>query len=133
MYNPKSHEEFEARLTAKYGSMFRPRLGGFDIGPGWYHIVEELCNNIAWHLSYLTEDARPDFKVVQVKEKFASLRFYVENTDETIRNMIDRAETQADRSCEVCGDPGVRRNSGWLRVLCDEHTERPEDEDSDCE
>lgn len=129
MYDPKAHEEFEARLTAKHGNMFHPRIGGFAIGPGWYHIVEELCNNIAW---YLKKDALPDFRVVQVKEKFAGLRFYVDNANETIDGMIIMAESWASKSCEVCGNRGTRRNTGWLRVLCDEHAKETEDEDSDC-
>ena len=133
MYDHKAHEEFEARLTAKYGDMFHPRLGGFDIGPGWYHIVEELCNNIAWHLKNLKEDARPDFKVVQVKEKFAGLRFYADNANQTIDGMIYMAESWANKSCEVCGNRGTQRNKGWLRVLCDEHAEGTKNEDSDCE
>jgi hypothetical protein len=133
MYDPKAHEEFEARITAKYGNMFHPRLGGFAIGPGWYHIVEELCSNIAWHLKYLRDDVRPDFKVVQVKEKFAGLRFYADNADATIDGMIYMAESWADKSCEVCGNRGTRRNTGWLRTLCDEHAEETENENSDCE
>ena len=133
MYEYKAHEEFEARLTAKYGDMFHQRLSGFAIGPGWYHIVEELCNNIAWHLKNLKADVRPDFKVVQVKEKFAGLRFYVDNADATINGMIYMAESWANKSCELCGNRGTQRNEGWLRVLCDEHAKGTEDEDSDCE
>lgn len=133
MHEHKAYEEFEARLTAKYGDMFHPRLGGFAIGPGWYHIVEALCDTIAWHLKNLKDDVRPDFKVVQVKEKFAGLRFYVDNADAAINGMIYMAENWADKSCEVCGNRGTRRNTGGLRVLCDEHAERTENEDPNCE
>ena len=132
MHEDKAYEEFEARLTTKYCDMFHPRLGGFAIGPGWYHIVEELCGNIAWHLKNLKDDVRPDFKVVQVKEKFAGLRFYVENTDATIDGMIYMAESWASKSCEVCGNRGTRRNNGSLKVLCDEHAKGTENEDPDC-
>lgn len=132
MYDPKAHEEFEARLTAKHGNMFHPRLGGFAVGPGWYHIVEELCSNIAGHLKNLKDDVRPDFKVVQVKEKFAGLCLYVNNADATIGGMIYMAESWASKSCEVCGNRGTQRNTGWLRILCDEHAKGTEDENSDC-
>lgn len=132
MYAPNAHEEFEARLTAKYGDMFHPRLGGFAVGSGWYHIVEALCDNIAGYLKNLKEDARPDFKVVQVKEKFGGLRFYVDNADETINGMIYMAESWADKSCEVCGNRGTQRGKGWIVVLCDEHAEGANNEDSGC-
>ena len=98
-----------------------------------YHIVEALCDTIAWHLKNLKKDVRPDFKVVQVKEKFAGLRFYVDNADAAIDGMIYMAENWADKSCEVCGNRGTRRNTGWLRVLCDEHAKGTENEDPDCE
>lgn len=132
MYDPNAYEEFEARLTAKYGNMFHPRLGGFAIGQGWFHIVEELCNNIAGYLKNLKEDVRPDFKVVQVKEKFGGLRFYVDNADATIDGMIYMAESWASKSCELCGNRGTQRSKGGLIVLCDEHAEGTNNEDSDC-
>lgn len=119
----KTHEEFVAHITLKYGDMFHQSLDSFDIGPGWYPIVEALCSNIALYLNNLKDDVRPDFKVVQVKEKFTCLEIYVDNADATIGGMIRMAESWADKSCEVCGNRGIRSTT-WLRVLCDEHAKK---------
>lgn len=59
--------------------------------------------------------------VDQIKEKFGGLRFYYHGGDEHIAGMVTMAETWADRTCEKCGNKGVRRSGGWIRTLCDEH------------
>lgn len=60
---------------------------------------------------------------VQVKEKFGGLRFYYEGGDETIYGMVRMAESMSVRTCEVCGNLGKPRNTGWIRTLCDVHAE----------
>lgn len=58
---------------------------------------------------------------VQVKEKFGTLRFYVNKADEQARAYIEFAEAMSARTCEVCGAPGKVRGGGWLQSLCDAH------------
>lgn len=60
-------------------------------------------------------------RVVQVKEKFAELRCYVNNANEQAHAYIEFAERMSARVCEDCGAPGKRRTGGWMRTLCDEH------------
>ena len=64
-------------------------------------------------------DAIP--QAVQVKEKFGTLRFYVNGGTPEQHNYIDFAEEMSGRVCEHCGAPGKRRGGGWVRTLCDEH------------
>lgn len=59
---------------------------------------------------------------IQVKEKFGDLRFYYSGGDDYIQGVVDMAEYMSRRTCEVCGSPGVPRNGGWIKVLCDEHS-----------
>jgi hypothetical protein len=33
----------------------------------------------------------------------------------------DASEPPRYRTCEVCGQPGKRREGGWIKTLCDEH------------
>ncbi len=74
-------EELELQLVKKYPVIFRDYGGdmretcmawGITVGPGWYDIIDNLCQTI--------EEAVGDkkFEVVadQVKEKFGGLRFY---------------------------------------------------------
>jgi hypothetical protein len=59
--------------------------------------------------------------VEQIKEKFGGLRFYYQGGDEHISGMVTMAEVWAGRSCETCGNVGLRRSGGWVRTLCDNH------------
>ena len=60
-------------------------------------------------------------RIQQIKEKFGGLRFYYDGGDAEVSGMVRMAEAWADRSCEECGNKGVRRSGGWIRTLCDEH------------
>ena len=77
----------------------------------------------------LTEQPRkvPDevktVKIAQVKEKFGTLRFYVDGADEFVHGAIWLAESLSGTICEECGKPGTQRSGGWVRTLCDEHEE----------
>ena len=62
-------------------------------------------------------------KIQQVKEKFGTLRFYVNSADDVTRALIDMAESLSTITCEVCGNRGTMRKGGWLRVLCNQHAE----------
>jgi hypothetical protein len=57
----------------------------------------------------------------QVKEKFGTLRFYVDAADSEIYAMINVAESMSARTCEVCGSPGTQNDYGWISTLCETH------------
>lgn len=92
-----------------------PRIGG-GVGAGWHSIIERL------HEQLLAID--PDYEVVQVKEKFGTLSYYVASEKEGFfdqaRPFIDAAAEESSRTCERCGDPArTRRGSLWWKSLCD--------------
>lgn len=60
-------------------------------------------------------------RVLQVKEKFGDLRFYVDHGDNQIFALIEMAAYLSAATCEKCGAPGTRRDGGWIKTLCDEH------------
>ena len=68
--------------------------------------------------------------VVQVKEKFGSLRFYVNAATDEHYNYIRFAENLSAVTCEDCGAPGKTRGRGWYYTACDKHT-NDGDEDGD--
>ena len=116
--------------------------GGYDltlakqsVGVGWHCILERLFV------------AKPEWiKVIQVKEKFGGLRFYLQ--DGTIRvdfigvgslamqterveyeeeheiqaqnykKMVQAAEAESFKICEDCGAPGSPKPGRWVRTLC---------------
>ncbi|MDP3792932.1 MAG: hypothetical protein Q8Q89_04375 [bacterium] len=89
---------------------------GFECGDGWFGLIKELCEKLrVLNLK--------DFRVLQVKEKFGGLRFYVncvelEKAEEAYR-LIDEAESKSLTVCEECGKPGKPNKIGWIKTLCD--------------
>lgn len=61
---------------------------------------------------------RPQTQAVQVKEKFGSLRFYVDNVDPEIDAYISFAENMSSCTCEKCGSPGGQSEGGWIKTQC---------------
>lgn len=62
-------------------------------------------------------------QAVQVKEKFGTLRFYTDISDEYIDGVIQMAEYMSAVTCETCGNLGKLRGVGWLYTACDEHAQ----------
>jgi hypothetical protein len=91
---------------------------GFEVGDGWFKLLREGMESIKRHLESLPEPIR--FEVVQVKEKFGTLRFYADGGDPFARKLIEGMETESAHICEDCGDVGhTRLDLGWVRTLCE--------------
>lgn len=65
--------------------------------------------------------AVPQVVAVQVKEKFGTLRFYTNATDDYVHGLIAMAESMSARTCEECGVPGKTYYDGWHVTLCPQH------------
>lgn len=68
----------------------------------------------------------PDLRVVDVKEKFGGLRYYVRHVPDrhalAIAEAKQRAEERSFQTCEVCGEPGrLVLSSGYWHTACPEH------------
>lgn len=66
-------------------------------------------------------------KAVQVKEKFGSLRFYVQYSTDEIEDLIDQAVIESLHTCEVCGAEARLEHSsdGYFRAtLCKAHLQK---------
>jgi hypothetical protein len=72
----------------------------------------------------MEEEAEKVPTVVQVKEKFGTLRFYVDRATDEHYNYIHFAEAMSSRICEDCGmsDETTRTwGMGWHATLCKKH------------
>lgn len=104
------------------------RDGGIDglgfVGIGWFGILYELGEKVEPELEKMPEDER--CRIVQIKEKFASLTIYVRGVrTEKINNAISEAVKKSLKTCEWCGKKGSLSNLGWMKILCDEcHNQR---------
>ncbi len=81
-------------------------------GPGWYPILAELDERL--------REIDPDYRVLQVKEKFGTLRFYWSGRNREAGDRVVReAEAASARTCELCGEPGkLRIRRTWMQTVC---------------
>jgi hypothetical protein len=82
------------------------------VGVGWQPMVQGLINLCDFY----------GVKVMQVKEKFGGLRFYVDCAPDVVAAVIDACEHHSFNVCEDCGAQGNQHIlNGWTRTLCDKH------------
>lgn len=109
----------DKEIMAKY-NFFHPEKDmsrglmcfGFECDKGWYNLIDELCQKI--------KDTNPpeDFEIIQVKEKYASLRVYTFHSTNEIENLIMDAEKKSEITCEICGNEGKITGDHWVKTLC---------------
>ena len=124
-------EELERKLVERWPGWFNVggdvrhtlMTFGFQCGDGWFDLVWRLCEELGPLVIEYEKQTGSRFEVVQVKEKFGGLRFYVHGANDAIRQLIEATELESAQTCDVCGKPGQRRGGGWIRTLCDEHAE----------
>ena len=143
--------ELQQKLYEKYPKIFVQKdlpmsqtamCWGIDCGDGWYWLLDQLCDAIQNYCNsknegirtrnearkegkevYGGKEAEEEWQVeaVQVKEKFAGLRFYINSADDEVYGMIGLAEHMSYHICEDCGttENVKTRGKGWIYTLCD--------------
>jgi hypothetical protein len=122
-------KELEQKLVERWPSWFNvtgdPRktrmADGFVHGDGWFDIVRRLCEDLEQLVAEAENATERPFEVLQVNEKLAGLRFYVNHATDAMRKRIEAAQLESLRTCEVCGQPGSRREGERIRTVCEEH------------
>ncbi len=109
-------EELQEALYRDFPDLYANRIletcmcWGFDCGDGWEPLIRRLSEKLS-----KIDGVRAE----QVKEKFGTLRFYLDYEVEGAQDLIDEAEEESARTCEQCGQPGKLRGGGWMVTLCD--------------
>ena len=128
--DPNAYDE----LFEKYPQLFRERTlpesetcmcWGICCGIGWYEILDDLCKNLHKMFTDLKLEGEDYPTVVQVKEKYGTLRFYMGNMKKLSKEdqekayaFINEAERRSGITCEKCGQPGSEAPGSWIKVLC---------------
>jgi hypothetical protein len=124
-----SAEEYDKYMCEKYPIIFLERnwpmsktcmCWGFDVGAGWYHLIDELCDR----LDAIRHKMGVATVALQVKEKYGALRFYhsvvpatevdsatsqkvssddVKKVSDIVHSLVESYGRRSDRICEVCG------------------------------
>lgn len=93
-----------------------------EMPDGWRKAFgEQMCEEIRETLikgNYLY-----DYRIAQIKEKFAELRWYDEGAPESIyrelQDIIYKYEEISERTCIKCGKPATKISTGWIMPFCD--------------
>lgn len=99
-----------------YGGGLKRETALRSVGKGWSKIIHNLY------------DAKPKHtNVMQVKEKYAGLRFYISGAPEWYNDLIEFYEGKSLETCEQCGKKGKpREDLSWMLTLCDDCYEPPD-------
>jgi len=128
------HKELDEKIFNDFPELFKNvdnlkvslMAFGFECADGWFDLIYNLCKNIK---AYYKGNIPERFSVVQVKEKFGGLRFYITSAPMEVHNMIAKAELESYRICEHCGKKHAvvkgkytsfyRDDLDWVLTLCD--------------
>lgn len=90
---------------------------GFECGDGWF----ELIKNLSKELYAYTEKTGAELpEVMQVKEKYGTLRYYIMFGTKEQYKIIDKWCDLSETTCEETGEPGkLRVKRGWYKTLSD--------------
>lgn len=128
--------ELAARITAVRSRRWYPITRTVKpIPPKWQDLSREafpfLCHMEIDHgwadlmiaaSGWIAEIGPPaGFRSSQIKEKYATLRWYVDGPDDGIEDILEAAELLSGHICEKCGRPGRLREGGYFTTRCDEH------------
>ncbi|MGF0337944.1 antitoxin Xre/MbcA/ParS toxin-binding domain-containing protein [Ectopseudomonas toyotomiensis] len=118
------NEQLESYLCSRYPKLLPAEgpgchaLFGFECSDGWFALIYAACELIQAHSNRDSEQVVAS----QVKEKFGGLRFYYYGGDDYIEAVVDLVERLSESICELCGAPGlIRESNGWLNARCEAH------------
>ena len=115
-------EQFD-RLVDLYPKIFKSFCGYFNVGTGWYSLVEDLCLVLD---GYDLINKSEIFQIIEVENKFGVLNICYTGGDDLVERMVHFAERLSYKTCEECGSPGTLFSSdgtrfGHLTTLCKKH------------
>lgn len=88
----------------------------FECGDGWFDLLKDCILDI----KKICQEKGLNPKTFQIKEKYGSLRFYVDGADCCIFETIEKASDLSAITCEACGSNAEKRMRGrWVSTQCD--------------
>ena len=121
-------KELQDKLYENYPKIFRQKdlsmhetcmNWGICTGDGWYTIIDALCSSLQFNIDY---NKQPQIEAVQVKEKYSTLRFYVQGATAEQYAVISFVEAFSSKVCEECGTMNnvTQNKDGWMQTLCND-------------
>lgn len=105
-------------LVHRYPRIF-PDGFYFECLSGWHDLIDTLCCSLQERTD---QHGDPQIKATQIKEKFGTLRFYVEAASHEQYALIEQAEEDSARTCDLCGAEASMLGNGWMMTRCHQHS-----------
>ena len=114
-YTDDSHDSFLLSMKKLYPKLYS-NLNYVEAPAGWFDMIAELSSVLE---PLITSE---ESYVVQIKEKFGGLRFYMNSYDKELDYIIGQYEKLSFNTCETCGIFTEKpvRTKGYIRTLCKE-------------
>src|SRR6266581_2920382 len=96
-------QELQDKLRADFPDLWAERMDGFWCSDGWHDLIYNLSKQINDIRKTLTNDISSNYQVVQVKEKFSGLRYYLSSSTPEMNELISIAENKSYDICGACG------------------------------
>lgn len=89
---------------------------------GWRKAFgEKMCEEIQYELEKIKlEHGEFNYCILQIKEKYGSLRWYTNYSTEAIDKIVRKYEKLSERICINCGAAATKISLGWISPYCDE-------------
>ncbi|MGN8091632.1 hypothetical protein [Methylobacterium sp. 22177] len=111
----EDHAGMCEHMWVEFGELFPP--GTVEVGVPWQELACAGASTMRFH------GVLNGIVTLQLKSKFASLRWYMSGKNHVDGEMLDlirsALETLSVVVCEHCGAPGLHRPGGWHIILCD--------------
>ena len=122
------NQELEERLCSSFPLLYRGKdepptqnlmCFGFECGDGWFNLIYELSSKLENIIKNMDQTDEYLPRAVQVKQKYAGLRFYISGYTDEMESLIAEACRKSYTICEDCGEPGTEYQvHGWYTTLC---------------
>lgn len=119
------NQELIDKLYKDFPKLYREGFDNFWISyNGWFDLIYDLSatiNSIIVELE-LNGEIVDNYYLVQVKEKFGGLRFYLQQSTKEMDDIIAIFENKSYDICAQCGKdkgPRIRNESAWNVNFCE--------------
>lgn len=120
---PERSQELVALFPDLFSDVYHKlpyAMFGFECGDGWFELLKDLILDLKQIVPIWKEGDEYHYNVAQVKEKYGTLRFYMNFETEAMTHLIREAEKRSAQACEECGDSGELWQKGmWIYTRCE--------------
>ena len=104
-------------LRAQYSNLFHG-VPDFHCSPGWLPILHELSIILSHFVSYLPSEALSQFSIGKIQASEALFDMEITTPTPQMLNYLKLAQSNAQNTCEFCGEMGKKRKHKGGHVVC---------------